>query len=144
MSTGFTEARARPHEHAVQRLLDELFRRGYAVFEQPLDGHRPDARLASGEYVEVKTGTPNLAIELASLQTYRQIETLENTRVYIVWIPDGFESPPADWVVATLDSLTAGILHGPHRHSGSGSNDDWYLCRPRGVPFITFFQDVSA
>lgn len=120
-------------------MVAELFRRGYTVFELPVDGHRPDTRLDTGEYVEVKTGHPNVTVELDSLKAYRQIELNEDSRVYIVWIPDGDNAPVRAWTVSTPDSLAAGIIRGPNRRSGSGSLDDWYLCKPRGVPFDKFF-----
>lgn len=134
-TTGYDANRAAPSTAAEIAVADDLARRGYGPVEQlPVDGHRPDLRLSNGDYVDVKTGAPNMTIELNSLHEYQRIEFEEKCRVYVV---HASESEP--WMVDTPSSAVARIQGGPHRRSGSGSNDDWYLIRRGGTPFDKFF-----
>ncbi len=143
MNTGYTAERASFHDEMLPKVLAELRERGYPVQELPPDGHRPDARLTdTGHYIDVKTGEPNLAIELNSIDTYRQIQSIEGYRVYIVWARPSFPGPQ-HWSVHTPDSAAASFNGGPRRHSGNGSLDDWYLCKGPGTPFDVFFPPTE-
>lgn len=138
MSTGYTQERAAPHEVAVAAVLAELNNRGYPCAELPVDGHRPDAKLIDGDYIEVKTGHPSLVIELDSLHEYQRIETIERHRVYIVHAP---APDPSTWQVHTPASLN--VRGGPRRRSGSGSLDDWYRCDAHGTRFVDYFPATT-
>jgi hypothetical protein len=138
--SGYTKARAAEHD----RQLDDIYRvlddRGYDPEMLPVDGHRPDMRLGTGDYLDVKTGQPNLAIEINSINTYRSIQAKEERTVYIVHAIEN------QWWVCTLETIKVkqdgkGPL-GPRRATGRGSNDDWYLYQPgsvTGTPFDEFF-----
>lgn len=146
MSTGFTKERAYPHDEiALPTVVGELNRLGYEAWLLQPDGHRPDARLASGEYLEVKTtGDRNLAIEINDVIEWRHIEASEKNRVYVISVSG---NPPATdpqkWRVNTLESLV--LMRGPLRPTGNGSNDDWYQYRPdTGVFFVDMFPKAPT
>lgn len=141
-ATGFSAVRAYPHERAVDLVVDELRRRGRAVEYLEVDGHHPDLRVnerLEWAYLDVKTGSPNLAIEVDSLDCYRRLVG-DGHRVYIVHVLD---FAPSEWTVDTPDSLLARMNQGPRRRSGNGSNDDWYLVRSGGTPFNDFFRQAA-
>lgn len=131
-TTGYSTKRAAPHDRAVKSLVTWLRERGYECGEQPLDGHRPDIRLHDdGDYIDVKVGTPNLAIEIDSYNCYQQIQAVERRRVYIVHVCDNA------WWVHTPNTLQ--FVGGPRRATSNGSNDDWYLATNSGTPLADFF-----
>jgi hypothetical protein len=136
-STGYTAERAAPSTRAEDAVYDTLAKRGYNPMRQPLDGHMPDLRLSTGEYVEVKTSERNLAIELNDFVTWRCLRAI----VYIVHVH------PEGWTVDTPESLTSRISLpkrlGPQRSSGTGSLDDWLLISRGGTPFDEYFPDET-
>jgi len=139
MATGYSTGRAAPHELFVSEIVNKLNDRGYEARKLPVKGYRPDIRLGSDlpvEYVDVKTGLPNLAIEIESWNEYQRIESIERGHVYIVWR----DQERTLWVF-TVASLMKGIDGGPRRPTGRGSNTDWYKINPkdRGVTFDYFF-----
>jgi hypothetical protein len=136
-ATGYTDARAAPHDAAARAVITELNDRGYACQELPVDGHRPDAQFHDGDYLEIKTSdTINVAIEINDIDAWQHIRVTERCRVYVVIV----RGPSSDrWHVHTPETLQ--MLGGPRRHSGTGSNDDWYLCNGRGTPFDEFFPE---
>ncbi len=137
-NTGFTTERAAPHEQAVWRVLQELNHRGYATTELMVDGDRPDARINLGPYIEVKTGSPNLAVKVGSLETYETIETTERVKVRVVWLQHPFDSV-SEWRVCTPNQIREAVLGGPRSPTAGGSNTAWFLCRLTGEPFDSEF-----
>jgi len=143
--TGYAEWRDEPHRAAVTAVTGHLERIGYVTQEEPTDGHRPDIRIAERDewvFADIKTGTPNIAIELESLDEYRRIQLAERRRVYIIHVPDAED--PQTWTVDTPDSLSARIVSGPRRTSGHGSNDDWYLVQRGGQAITDYFPSRLA
>lgn len=140
MSTGYQNWRAEPHERACEWIVGALQYRGINVVQCDTDGHKPDLLIPPRTYIDVKTGDPNLAIELDSLAEYRRVEA-RGGRVYIVHAIS--PAMPATWTVDTPDTVTARIKGGPRRRSGNGSNDDWYLIGRGGSPFAEFFGLIA-
>jgi hypothetical protein len=118
-----------------------LRNRGYSVDDIEVNGHEPDFWLPNEPaFLDVKTNTPgkaNISIEIPSLDFYSKLVG-QGHRVFILHARDGLLTP-SDWTVDTLQSVSARALGGPHRRSGSGSNDDWQLFAPGGTPFNEFF-----
>ena len=139
MNTGYSKQRDAIHDAALKEVTALLAQRGYKVQLLEVDGHRPDASLGHGEYFNVKTGEPNVVIEINSWNEYRRIETVERGRVYIIW-----RNRWKQWLVFTVSSLAPGIEGGPRRATGNGSNDDWYKINPRGrgIPLEAFFVPI--
>lgn len=134
-STGYTDERAAPSRRAEDAVYELLAARGYNPIRLPLDGHMPEHRLATGEYIEVKTGEPNLTIELNDFVAWRALRSI----IYIVHVhPDG-------WMVNTPETLRLlrQVSPGPRRRSGTGSNDDWLCFRYGGTPFDDYFPNKT-
>ena len=141
MPSGFSAERAAPHDAELQQIFNILEDRGYEPAMLPVDGHRPDMFLDQcGDYLDVKTGGPNLTIEINSINEYRSIQALEKKSVYIVHIYDNER-----WVL-TLDMLRPVQGHaytGPNRATRNGSNDNWFLFEPGhrcGTRFDDYFK----
>lgn len=148
IDTGFSPDRAVPHDVALHRVSNELRLRGFPNENLPAVGHRPDLKLAIGDYVDVKTGAPErrIAIEVDSLHEYLRLEYVEGCRVYIVFV--AADTGPNGWEVDTAASALARVVGGPRRATGKGSKDDWYIVARGGSRFDDFFPvalvDVRA
>jgi hypothetical protein len=139
MSTGYTPERAAFHDSEVDRIVMILGKRGYLPKALEVDGHRPDIQLGNGDYIDVKTKGPNLAIEINCIVEANHIVSTEKKRVYYI------HSINSDLWVTDINMLRP--LSGPNRRSGNGSNDDWYLFEPAnksGTAFDLFFPDKFA
>lgn len=145
-ATGYTSQRAETHDSYVTHLVRYFNSSGYEAEELPVDGHRPDIllfdpRRNSWDYLDVKTGGPNMAIEINSLQTYWNIQRNEGRRVYIVHAIDN--DWDRRWWVLLPESVR--VLKGPVLPTGNGSLDDWHLCQPGykvGARFLEFFPSL--
>jgi hypothetical protein len=134
MGTGYTKERAATHDAELIRVMAILQERGWEPTALEVDGHRPDIRICTGDYLDVKTGGPNLAIEITCIIEADHIRATEKKNVYYLHSIDG-----QVWVV---DRTTMKPLSGPQRPTGNGSNDSWYLFEPGstcGTEFDKFF-----
>lgn len=141
MSTGFSLARAKPHDDVAETVTLVLRHRGYSVEDIDVSGHEPDFWLPDEPaFLDVKTnmlGNERIAVELPSLEWYNKLAGLGH-RVLVVHARDGLLTP-SDWTVDTLLSLQSRAVGGPRRRSGLGSNDPFQLFERGGTSFNEFF-----
>lgn len=142
MSTGFLPERAFLHDQKLRDMCKVLAEHGYQPSLQDVSGHDPDLMIVDRDgapaYIDLKTGRPNITIELDSFAAYMRLE-LAGSRVYIVHT----ETETLATVSTIASLLSRGLLDGPRRPNGNGSNDDWYCFKAGGTPFAEFFPPIA-
>jgi len=135
--SGYASWRSEHHDGLLVTIQAELAKRGYPSILLEVVGHRPDGKFEDGTaYWDLKTGRPNITIEIPSLTEYERIEREEQIPVYIIHANvDDWRA----WTVDRISSLRVRQLPGRFTKSGSGSNDTGLLFRSGGTPFRQSF-----
>lgn len=135
--SGYTDERASLHDRLLLVVAAELEKRGYPSVMLEVSGHRPDAMFTDGSgFWDLKTGRPNLTIEIPSLTEYERIESEEERPVYII---HANVDDPLAWTADRISSIRRRQIGGVYTKSGNGSNDTGLLFRRGGTAFRESF-----